>query len=584
VAAGEVLKLQLFGGRNNHGAFFKPGGGCPVDERDMVAASGAGQRLVLHGEEAAGTFRMVVPGGGLPAGAAVLVDLVGEDGQGVLAPDGRLLNKFFVLHRPCPGGDPPSAWAGENLELMLAACTMHVLGGPTDHIHAYAPSQAVPGEPVWILVRPEDRFHNLSHQPPGELRVTAEGRELKAQAEPVRDSTCVRLRVEMPARDVCRFTVQERSSGLQATANPTLARRAGEGEAVLWGMIHGHTEMSDGTGTLECYFRQLRDEAGLDFGAPGDHDHLWETSERMWAVTCRKVRQWHQPGRFVTFLGYEWAKWRQNGDGDRNVYYLHDDRPLYRSDDGHYPTPPDLFRALRDEDAIIIPHHTAHRGNFCDWKDHDPVRERLVEIYQVRGSYECSEQEGNTRPERAGQPPFEPGYVRRALALGWRVGFTGGGDDHGGYAGTGRNGDGLLAVEATERTREAIWRALWRRRTVATTGARIVLSYRLSGHPMGSELDASTQQELRSRRELRVVFHGTAPAREIAVIRNNEVVYAARPEALDCEFTWTDRAPLHDVLMPPAMHCDHPFCFYYVRATQTDGEIAWASPVWVDAP
>lgn len=121
------------------------------------------------------------------------------------------------------------------------------------------------------------------------------------------------------------------------------------------------------------------------------------------------------------------------------------------------------------EQAIVIPHHTGHAGNFCDWKDHDADCERLVEIYQARGSYECETAE-NPLPERRGKGPVPASFVRRALALGWRVGFTAGGDDHMGHSGTDRCHAGLMAVQAEACMREAIWDALWNRRVTATSG------------------------------------------------------------------------------------------------------------------
>ena len=51
---------------------------------------------------------------------------------------------------------------------------------------------------------------------------------------------------------------------------------------------------------------------------------------------------------------------------------------------------------------------------------------------------------------------------------------------------------------------------------------------------------------------------------------------------MDCELTWDDATPLDECLLPAARHCDHPFCFYYVRVIQSDREVAWASPSWID--
>ncbi len=73
-------------------------------------------------------------------------------------------------------------------------------------------------------------------------------------------------------------------------------------------------------------------------------------------------------------------------------------------------------------------------------------------------------------------------------------------------------------------------------------------------------------------------FLGTAPVQRIDVIRNNKVVHTTQ----QAEFTWEDTTPLVDAMMPPARYCDHPFCFYYVRVVQADGQAAWASPIWID--
>lgn len=601
VQAGTTVSVQIHGGRNNKRAFTAPQVDEPGDDGYVTATMGDGRPLTLKATNRDGTFTFQAPAEGLAAGSRVVVtlgDLAGGGG-GIEVGHGRQFNKFFVLYQGYQkdhaasgwdGSEKLTAWTEETGRMILAACTIHVLGGEIDHLRAYAPSQCRPGEWINILVRGEDSFSNLSSRTLEDPVVYLDGEPVPFDLDEVEGSTAVRLVVQVKSPGLHRLTVRERETGEQVDTNPVACSQAAPKWNVYWGMIHGHTEMSDGTGTLEHYFHQIRDEAGLDFGATADHDHLWETSETYWKATCRAAAKWNAPGQFVAFLGYECAKWRRNGDGDRNVYYLHDRRPMYRSDDPCYPTPPDLFRAIRDEQAIVIPHHTGHAGNFCDFKDHDPIRERLVEIFQIRGSYECSEEDGNPLPEKHKQPPCPVGFVRRALALGWRVGFTAGGDDHSGHAGTERPmgfGDrdykaGLMCVLAAERTREAIWDALWNHRVVATSGPRMLLNYTLSGQPMGSELSAAGSPELTRQRRLEIEFHGTESIKQIDVIRNNQVVHSVSPDGLDAKVQWTDEQPLSDALLPAAQWCDHPFCFYYVRVVQTDGEVAWASPVWID--
>ncbi|MCX6899614.1 MAG: DUF3604 domain-containing protein [Verrucomicrobia bacterium] len=595
---GSVLKLQLWGGRNNKGVFTGAQATRPQADGYVSAEADDGSRLTLQPAKQAGTFVLSVPKSGFKKGrniAVVLGDRTGG-GKGIRVSPEHAFNKFFVLYSVTDERAEPKfpQWAGGDVwakgtdHRIVAACTMHILGGATDHLRVYVPAVTKPGRAFAVLVRPEDVVGNLSHRELRSITVLLDGMPIPAQIETVPGSTCLRATVSLPAAGVHRLTVRDADSGLQAVSNPT--RCAETDDLVCWGMIHGHTELSDGTGCIDDYFHQLKDEVLLDFAASSDHDHLFETSDEFWAVTRRAVKRWNKPPEFVAFLGYEWAKWRKNGDGDRNVYYLEDDRPMYRSDDGEHPSPPQLFEALRKtkEKALVIVHHPAHGGNFCDWKDHSPEHERLVEIFQTRGSFECAPEDGNTVPERPGNvTPFAVGYVRNALALGWRVGFTGGGDDHSGHWGTefrfGPYKQGMMSVETTERSRRAIFEAMHNRRVVATTGSRMLLTYKLNGRPLGSELSLKDDPALASARKLVVEFHGTAPVAQLDIIRNNKVVYS-RPGngQMDLSITWQDAGPIDKTWMPAAKFCNHPFTFYYVRVTQTDGEVAWASPIWID--
>lgn len=594
----DSLHLQVVGGRNNKGLFKDLQTESPEKEGWLTAhAAGdvsiAMTPLSLPGHQKHyGTFALRVPATGLSMGTILTVTLGDRSGggPGARAPSGCLRNKYFILYVSDPQQPAAaSAWTEANAHQIVGACLIHIVGGPAVRLYAYAPSQAEPGQPVALTIRPQDQYDNLADAPPGDLAVFLDGKRLEGAIEPLPDTTAVRFRTTIDREGIHRLVVKDLASGLEAVANPVVCRQDRSVHNVYWGMIHGHSEMSDGCGTLDHYFRQLRDECALDFGAPGDHDHLYETSDAYWRRTCAKVKEYHAPGRFVTFPGYEFAKWRRKGEGDRNVYYLHDDRPMYRSDEGHYPWPRDLFKALANETCLVIPHHTALAPAYCDWQEHDPVHERLVEILQVRGSYECAPEDGNPLPEKAyGEPPNPVGYVRRALALGWRVGFTAGGDDHSGSAGTDRGGQGgyykagNMSVLATARTREAIWDALWNRRVIATSGPRILLHYTLQGQPMGSELNVQRLPDLQRERRIAVTFHGMAPLRQLEILRNNQAVHTVPGGGLDAEIEWTDTEPLNGLTLREAPWHPGPFVFYYVRAIQEDNEIAWASPIWID--
>ena len=71
-----------------------------------------------------------------------------------------------------------------------------------------------------------------------------------------------------------------------------------------------------------------------------------------------------------------------------------------------------------------------------------------------------------------------------------------------------------VAVYATERTRESIFRALYDRHVYATSGDRIILDFTANGAPMGSEVTA------RSAPELVVKTVGTSAITQIQIKKN----------------------------------------------------------------
>jgi len=261
---------------------------------------------------------------------------------------------------------------------------------------------------------------------------------------------------------------------------------------LLWGDLHSHLvdfdrgdailrdarENIDFTAVL-CYPFDWDVKRGLRTESVGNRPHFLEGWGRLRAL----ARAHHEPGRFVTFLGYEW-----NGNrtryGDHNVIYF-DDGPL---DDAW--TLEELYANLRGTRAMAIPHHTGylpeHRGK--DWRVFDPALSPVMEMFSIHGSSEgCNTPLGMLSNSSMG-PRTSGGAFHDALARGLRVGVIGSND----YAGLpGRWGIGRAAVWADDCTREGIWSAILARRTYAVTGDRIRLAVHIDGQPMGSEVAAS---------------------------------------------------------------------------------------------
>ncbi len=602
---GGIVRLRIGGGRDNKSDWIRPQTDDPT-AREYVTAECSGEAdLLVHvprfSEVPSNVVDMTITGAPLRAEDAITVVLGDTSGGGegstpqTFSEPGKRFD-LFVARPPAEGQDP-------EFQRVKGAPTINVVGGPMDHLRVLAPATVPAGDEFAVHIKAEDRFGNVAslYQGELELEITEENVTGPERAKFTEGGVIVVEGFKAFSRGLLRVIATDTISDIRYVSNPILVTRHDQAQ-LYFGVIHGHTHCSDGTGTVESYYSCMRDDNRLDFGAVGDHDHDYETGEDEWREIQRVTAECNDPGRFVTLLGYEWAKWRRNGAGDRNVYYADDYQPMYRSGDEHYPTAPELFEALRDQRAIVIPHHPASVGNFCDWSDHDPEKERLVEIYSVWGSSECSVHDGNPFPMRpTGTPPIgvtdmpidsgerPEGFVQRALAMGRRLGFVGGGDDHLGHPGdpvmTGaepfRYRDGLMAVWAPELSREAIFQAMYDRHTYATTGARMIVVFRVGGVFMGEEIELETRPQLSDARTIEATVIGETKLSQVEVVRNNEVVHSVRVDDVDLQLEWVDSEPLESLALTPCDEREPKFVFYYLRVLQSDGQMAWASPVWI---
>jgi len=598
---GARIRLRIVGGRWNKGDCTWPQVSDPAADDFVSASASNGAELNLEvpsWRDKVGTLVDIYVGEpGISEETVLTVTLGDTSGGG----EGMVLNSFSMVEKVIDVLIDNAT--GEWVQVENPP-TLQIIGGIFDRLSVLAPGTVHEGEEFDVLLKAEDAEGNVAPAYEASVELSVSDGDLLGETHVTIDEGAEGLlRVEglkLQGEGVVRLIAHDEALGMQTVSNP-IRVVSDEDRRLLWGSIHGHTALSDGTGTPEAYYETMRDHNRLDFGAIADHDHVYETSDEMWEYSRRVTAQFNEPDRFVAFPGYEWAKWRRNGDADRCVYYVDDHAPMYRSDEGHCATPPELFEALSSHDALIIPHHTASRGNFCDWKDHEPERERLVEIYSVWGSSECAAADGNPFPVRpVGIPdggvevtvPIdsgeeEVGFVQNALLKGWRVGFTGGGDDHHGHAGdpthTGsepfRYRDGLLGVWADQLDRRSIFEALNARRCYATTGARMVAEFTVGEFVMGTDIQVKPGDPLLDSRSVWVRVSGTAPISRIEIVRNNEVVHQQRFEEADAELHWFDTDGFDEFALAP--EDAPPFGFYYVRVLQADGQMAWLSPVWL---
>ena len=69
-----------------------------------------------------------------------------------------------------------------------------------------------------------------------------------------------------------------------------------------------------------------------------------------------------------------------------------------------------------------------------------------------------------------------------------------------------------------------------------------------------------------------VKVRGTTGIGKVSVFRGEQVVYVHEPGSQEAEFEFLDRD----------MNQGAGTQYYYVRVEQTDGNVAWGSPMWVN--
>jgi hypothetical protein len=369
---------------------------------------------------------------------------------------------------------------------------------------------------------------------------------------------------------IYRAVAVDGQSGRQtAVSNPLEIVPDGTGERLYWGEIHSHTGLSDGGGDFSGVFRHARDEGGLEFATVTDHAEY--ISDNQWEWMQDVINRWQEDGRFVTLVGYEWI----GKQADRIIYTARDRLPLFRGDDPAYENLDDFWGHFDgDEQVVGGPHATlVHQTK---WEQHNSNVERYAEIYSMWGS--CDFRDSPLVAPWIG--PERGITVNDILKQGAKLGFTAGGDCHDGRVGfTSEDPDGqgttphtfaaiilfrcgMTAASMPDLSRRSLVAALRRRRTYATTGARMLLSFEVSGVPMGGQGTAASVT-------CRATIHAVSPLKEVQIIKDGERVWSQPMEGLDVTLEWPDTDP------PVKEH------YYYLHVIQADGQRAWSSPVWI---
>jgi hypothetical protein len=442
--------------------------------------------------------------------------------------------------------------------------TLQVLAGPPAGLILSLPGTLAPGERAELTIAAVDASGNAGMPLRGtvELEVLPPGLLIEPSAR-FTDEDRGRIRVGFSAPEEGLFRVRARGpDGLLGQSNPLLV--SSSVPKVLFGDLHGHSALSDGTGSPDDYYRYAREVAGLDFAAITDHDRwgmrfLDERPELVQQL-LEAGRDHHRVGEFVTVLGYEWTSWIH---GHRHVLFFEDRLEILSSLDPRYEHPTGLWEALRGRPVLTVPHHSGGGPIPTDWSiPPDPELEPLVEVTSVHGASEAMDAPGSIYSAVPGS------FARDALDRGYRLGFMGGGDSHDGHPGLAwlaSNQGGLVAVLDAELSRAGLLEALRSRRCYATNGSRTLLFTTLDGQPMGSRLEPAPTRSL-------VLFAvGDAPLAAVDVVRSGRIV-----QQLEAGGQPLIQATLELEQLQEGE-------YLYVRVRQQNGGLAISSPFFLQA-
>ena len=459
-----------------------------------------------------------------------------------------------------------------------------VVSGPPEHANVVLPSLVTVGEPFTARASVLDRNLTNPHDPyTGPVTFDLSKGVVADTAAPLRRDGDTHCLDGARAEGAGRYFVSVATEVGGASSNPMLAvpeRSVG----LYWGDLHAQCmyhqwktfeKRGDSNRTPAELHQYARECSLLDFvantnsGCPGPSNPGWEETQQA-------VIDFYEPGRYVTFKGWECGLGVQ---GDRCLIYREADvEPSFviPRANAHDPTNAHaLLRFCRESDYhIITSNHSFMK--YLDWSVFDPDLDRIVEIYSCWGSYEARVD----NPLNSKRRPLNQS-LRYMLGLGYTPGIVAAGDSHVGYPGRSLMASdpymcqnwkaGLAAVYAPELTREAVWDALYSRYCYATTGARIVLAFTLNGERMGSVLEYAPEDGRLARREVKVSVHGTDAIQSVEIFRNNGLLQRIQPKSDTVEFSLSDRVDRRSDTRD----------WYYVRVLQADGNAAWSSPIWV---
>lgn len=324
---------------------------------------------------------------------------------------------------------------------------------------------------------------------------------------------------------------------------------------VYFGLLHGHTQVSDGMGSVSEAFSYAAQVDGLDFYAITDHSSSFDNaaSGSIVANGSDLSLNWAEgkaaaaavtDDTFVGLFGYEMTWPTDLALGHINTFCTPGWEAVTQEP---FPTLEEYYTdlALVPQSVSQFNHPSKSTyGDFESFSHYLPSYDRVIHLLEVGWD---------------GGISGEDAYIR-ALDQGWHLAPSASQDNHTADWGSADSlRTGVLAEKLTE---ESLFDAIRQHRVYATEDLDLSVGYWVNGNLMGSILpqsDALTAQ---------IVLDDPTDSGPAKI----EIVTDGGAVAAQAVFTG-------DTLTLPL---PAGYTYYYLRITQEDGDKALTAPVWVE--
>lgn len=329
---------------------------------------------------------------------------------------------------------------------------------------------------------------------------------------------------------------------------------------VYFGQLHAHTNLSDGTGSVEEAFDYASKVENLDFFAVTDHSDSFDNADAGeiakdgagistgWAAGKQAAASVTNED-FVGLFGFEMTWPEDKQLGHISTFNTPGWQTRDQEDFENVPTAlENYYKALTTVPGSVsqFNHPDTIHGDFERFDHYSPKYDEAISLLEIAG------EDGAVDCE----------YYHLALDKGWHVAPTNNQNNHNGQWGDASRARTVILAETL--TEEALYDAMKDRRVYATQDSDLTVYYALNGAVMGSILPKSEEAEI-------TVFLSD-PTDE--AIGNVEVV-ADGGAVLVSEYVGTPSQVLE-------LPVSGGYNYYYLRITQPDGDVAVTAPVWMD--